>query len=156
MHTVCGTVLRTSSTTIRNYVDSDGDWNWWKSQRKKLHSHILGLVTGVMYRVTGLTWSFVYGMDLQPACITYNNLAGDAHHLPPNQPTITNVDLCHKKFGRPRFTETRAIKYQPSVSVHNAPFHPQCHTTHKRTNKTCQNNITLPTNIQYLKIHVRN
>jgi hypothetical protein len=92
----------------------------------------------------------------------HNNLASDTHPmlffhmLAPNQPTITGVDLCHKKFGRPRFTETPAIQYQPSVSVHNAPFHSQCHTTHKGTNKTSHSNITLPTNIQYLKIHVRN
>jgi hypothetical protein len=58
------------------------------------------------------------------------------------------------KVGHPRFTETRAIQYQPSVSVHNATFHSQCHTTHKGSNKTCYNNITLPTNIQYLKTHL--
>jgi hypothetical protein len=76
-------------------------------------------------------------MGLQPAVITYNSLAGDAHNLifymlPPNQPTITGVDLYHEKVGRPRFTETRAIRYLPSVSVHNPTFHPDCRTIDKR------------------------
>jgi hypothetical protein len=33
-------------------------------------SQLVGLVIAVMYRVTGLTCSFVYGMGLQPAGIT--------------------------------------------------------------------------------------
>jgi hypothetical protein len=124
-------------------------WIWWRFS------------TFTCRAMAGLTSCLVYGMGLQPAGIIHNNLTGDAHllvffhRLPPNHPTTTGVDLCHKKFGRPWFTETRAIRYQPSLSVHNAPFHSQCHTTHKRSNKTCYNNINLPTNIQYLKIHVR-
>jgi hypothetical protein len=119
-------------------------------------------VTAVMYRVTDLTCSFVYSRGVQPAVITHNNLPSDTHPLllfhmqHTNQSTITGVDLCHRKLGHPRFTETCAIQYQPFVSVHNAPFHSQCNTTHKGSNKTCHNNITLPTNKQYLKIHVRN
>ena len=86
-------------------------------------------VTVVKYQVTGLTCSFVYGIGLQPTGIIHNNLAGCAHRLlffhlrPANQPTITAVDLWHKNVGCPRFTETRAIRYQPSVSVHNVPLH---------------------------------
>jgi hypothetical protein len=93
---------------------------------------------------------------------THNNLAGDAHHLsifhvrPPNTPTITDVDLCHKKAGRPWFNETRVIRYQPFVSVHNVPFHSECYTIDKGRNKTCEYSIIFPTNIQYLKIHVCN
>jgi hypothetical protein len=133
MHTLCGTVLRTRSRRIRNYADSDGETGTGGNfplshaaprhirtaqvitQPQKLHSQLLGPVTAVMYQVTGLTCSFVYGMGLQPAGIIHNNLTGDAHHLlffhmpPANQPTITGVDLCHKKAGRPCFTETCVI-----------------------------------------------
>jgi hypothetical protein len=87
-HTVCGTVLRTSSTGIRNYTDSDeqtgtgGNFPLPQAapqhirtaqvitQPHKLHSQLVQPVTAVMYRVTGLTCSFVYGMGLQPAGIT--------------------------------------------------------------------------------------
>jgi hypothetical protein len=137
MHTLCGTVLGTSSTRIRNYADSDGETgtggNFLLSHAaprhigtaqvitrpQKLHSQLLGLVTAVMYQVTGLTCSFVYGMGLQPADIIHNNLIGDPHHLlffhvrSPNQPTITGVDLCHKKVRGSWFTETRVIRHQP-------------------------------------------
>jgi hypothetical protein len=71
------------------------------------------------------------------------------------QPTITGVDLCHKNVGRPWFTETRVIPYQPFVLVHNNRFHSECYTNDKGCNKTCENNIP-PMDIQYLKIHVRN
>ena len=60
-------------------------------------------------------------MGLQPAGKIHNNLAGDAlfflffHLQVANQPTITGVDLCHKKFGRPWLSETRVIRYQPFV-----------------------------------------
>jgi hypothetical protein len=106
--------------------------------------------------------SFVYGMGLQPADINHNNLAGYGHHFLffhvrlANQPTIPGVDLCHKTIGRPWFTETRDIRYQPLVLVHNARFHSECYTIDKDSNKTCENNIILPTNIAYLEIHVRN
>jgi hypothetical protein len=180
MHTLCGTVLRSSSTTIRNHADSDEETGTGGNfplshdaprhirtahvitQPQKLHSQLMGLVTAVMYQVTGLMCNFVYGIDLQPASIIHNNLGGDAHRLlffhvqPTNQPTITGVNLSHKKVGRPWFTETRNIRYQPFVLVQNARFHSECYTIDKRGNKTCVNNFILPTNIQYLKIHVRN
>jgi hypothetical protein len=168
-----------SSPRIRNYADRDGETGTGGNfplshaaprhirtaqvitQPQKLHSQIVGLVTAVMYQVTGLTCSFVYGMGLQLAGIIHNNLADDAHLLfyqmrPANQPTITGVDLCHTKVRGSCFTETRVIRYQPFVSVHNATFHSGCYTIDKGSNKTCENNIILPTNIQYLKIHVRN
>jgi hypothetical protein len=179
IYTLCDTVLKTSYPIIRNYADSDGGNGTCGNFRllhaaprhvctaqiitrpQKLHSQLVGLITTVMYQVTGLTCSFVYGMGLQPAGTSHYNLAGDAHHLffhvrPANQPTITGVDLCHKTLWRPRFTETRIIRYQSFVSVHNARFHPECFTTDKGSNKTCENNIILLTYIQYLKIHVRN
>ena len=96
-----------------------------------------------------------------PTC--RNKPAGDAHHFiffhmrPPNQqPTITGVNLRHKNAGRRWFSETRVIRYQPFVLAHNAPFHSECYTNDKGSNITCENNIIAPTNIQYLKIHVRN
>jgi hypothetical protein len=180
MHTLCGTVLRASSPKIRNYTDSDGETgtggNFRRShaaprhirmahvitQPQILHSQLLGLATAVMYQVTGLTCTFVYSMGLQPAGIIHNNLAGDTHNLlifhlrPANQPTITGVELCHKKARRPWFTTTRVIRYQPFVSVHNAPFHSECYTIDNGSNKTYKNNTILLTNIHYLKIHVRN
>jgi len=39
---------------------------------------LVGLVTAVMYQVTGLTCSFVYDMGLQHAGVIHN-LAGSAH-----------------------------------------------------------------------------
>jgi hypothetical protein len=72
MHTVCGRVLRTSPTTIRNYVDSDGETGANRNfplshvaprhirtaqvttQPQQLHSQLLGFVTTVMNQVTGL------------------------------------------------------------------------------------------------------
>ena len=181
MHTICGTVLRTSFTRIRNYADSDGEtatggkfWLSYGAPRnictvqvitwsQERHSQLVGLVTAVMYQVTGLTCSFVYGLGLQPAGVIHNNLAAYAHHFlhfhvrPANQqPTITGVDLCHKNVRRPWFTETRAIPCQPFILVHNARFHSECYTNHKGSNQTCENNIIPPTNIQCLKIHVHN
>jgi hypothetical protein len=88
MHILCGTVMRTSSPRIRNYADSNGETgrggNFRLStaaprqistahvitQQQELHLQSLRIVTAVMYQVAGLTCSFVYGMDLQPAGIT--------------------------------------------------------------------------------------
>ena len=73
-------------------------------QPQKLHSQLVGLVTAVMYRVAGLTCTFVYGVGLQPAGVIHNNLDGYTHHLlffhvwTATQSTITGVSLCHKKF----------------------------------------------------------
>jgi hypothetical protein len=144
MHTLCGTVLRTSYARIRNYADIDGETVTGRNfrlstaapkrirtahvitQPQKLHSQLVGLVTAVMYKVAGLTCSFVYGMGLQSESVILNNLAGCTHHLlflhvrPANQPTIAGVYLCHEKAGRPWFTEPRVFRYQPSLSVHNA------------------------------------
>jgi hypothetical protein len=94
---------------------------------------------------------------------TCGHKPADAHHFiffhmrPTNQqPTIRGVDFSHKNIGRPWFTETRVIRYQPFVSVHNAPFHSECNTNDKSSNNICENIIIPPTNIQYLKINVRN
>jgi hypothetical protein len=52
-------------------------------------------------------------------------------------------------------TATRAIQYQPSVSVYNAPFQCQCYTTDKGIKHVkITLSLSLPTNIQYLKIHI--
>jgi hypothetical protein len=91
-----------------------------------------------------------------------NKTAGDAHHFfffhvrPANQPILTGVDLCHRKAGRTWFTETSVIRYQPFVLIHKAWIHFECYTNDKGSNKTYENNIIPPTNIQYLTIHVRN
>jgi len=39
------------------------------------------------------------------------------------------VKLFHKKVGRPWFTKTRVIWYQPFVSDHNDGLHSQCYIT---------------------------
>jgi hypothetical protein len=120
MRTLHATFLRTNSTRIQNYAYSDGDTRTGRNfqlshaapqhncmaqiitQPQKLQSQLLGLITAVMYRVTGLTCSFIYGMGVQPAGIIHNNLPSDTHpslffHVrPTNQPTITGVDLYHK------------------------------------------------------------
>jgi hypothetical protein len=121
MHTVCVTVLRTSST------DSDGETGTGgnvplshdspqhirmaqvTTQPQKLHTQLVGLITAVMCQLTGGTRSFVYSMGLQPPGIIYNNLDGDTnlffHALPPNQSIITGVDLCQEKVGPAQFTK---------------------------------------------------
>ena len=102
-----------------------------------------------VYQVPGSRCSFVYGMGLQPAGIIHNNLAGDTSNLlffcvqPTNQPTRKGVGCCHKKVGRPWFTETRVIQYQPFVSVHNNRFHSKCYTNDMAATNTCENNIIL-------------
>jgi hypothetical protein len=107
------------------------------TQSQKLHSQLLGLMTAVMHRVTGLTCSFFYGMGRKPASIIHN-LASDANRLlffhvrPAKKSTIPGVDLCHKKCGRTSFTETRVFRHQTFVSVHNTAFHSECYTVHKR------------------------
>ena len=99
-------------------------------------------MTVVMYQVTGLTCSFVYGMGLQPTGIK----AGNVHHFiffhvrpADQQPTI----MGHKNVGRPWVTETCVIRYQPFLSVHNDRFHSECYTNDKGNNKTCENKIIL-------------
>ena len=131
------------------------------TQPQKLHD-------SCMYQVTGVTCSFVHGMGLQPAGI--NQLV--THIIlffrvrPANQqPTITGVHLCHKNGGHPHlchkngghpwFTETRVIRYQLFVLVHNTRFHSECHTNDKCSNQT-RENIIPPMNIQYHKIYARN
>ena len=90
-----------------------------------------------MYQVTGLTRSFVYGLGLQPAGVMHNNLAAYAHHFlffhvrPANQPKKTGVKHWHKKVGRPWFTETRVIWFQPFVPDHNDRLHSECYTIDK-------------------------
>jgi len=85
-----GTVLRTSYPRIGKYADGDGETgtvgNFVVSnagprqirtanvitQRQKLHSQLVGLVTAVMYQMAGLTCSFFTGMGLQPAGVIDN------------------------------------------------------------------------------------
>src|SRR5215510_5041529 len=133
MHTLSCTVLRTSSHRIQNFAHTDGETETGENfllstatpqhiptaqvitQPHKLYSQLVRLMTAVMYQVTGLTCSFVYGMGVQSAAITHNNLAGDAHHLllfhmqPTNQPTLMSLDLSYNKVGCPSFTETLVI-----------------------------------------------
>jgi len=144
MHTLCGTVTRTSFFIIRNYAVSEAETRTGVNFRlsivapqhirtahvtthpQKLHSKLAGFVTAAMYELAGLTCSFVYGMGLQTAEVIRSNLAGHAHHLlflhvrHANQPTITGVSLYHKKVGRPSFTETRVNQYQPCASFYYA------------------------------------
>jgi hypothetical protein len=126
MHTVCGTVLRTSSTRIRNYADSGGETGTGRNFSTftcsaTAHSYgvryntatettltISGAPDSCNVPVDRFNVQFSLGMGLQPAAIIHNNLVGDEHHLfyhvgLPNQPT-TDVDLCNKKVERPRFT----------------------------------------------------
>jgi len=127
---------------------------------KKTRRNKRNYMTAVTYQVIDLMCS----IRLQHGSPTHgHNPAGDDHHFlffnvrPANQqPTTTGVDLCHKNVGRPWFTETRVIPYQPFVLVHNDRFHSECYTNGKGSNQTCENNIIPPTDIQYLKIHVLN
>ena len=135
MNTLHRTVLRTCSPRIQNYTDSDGETgtggNFRLShamphhtptaqvitQQQKLHDscNVLSDQFNVRFRLR----------NGSPTC--RHKPAGDAYHFvvfhvrPANQqPTITGVDLCHKNFGCPWFIETRVIRHQPFVLVHNA------------------------------------
>jgi hypothetical protein len=117
-------------------------------------------MTAVTRQGACLMSSFFYGMDLQHTGIIHNHLPGDTHPLlflhmlPINQPTITVWTFAIKKVGRPQFTKhvpfhtNRLYQFITPHSTLNA-------TQLTNTNKTCHNNITLPTNIQYLKIPAR-
>jgi hypothetical protein len=127
------------------------------TQPQKLHSQLVELLTVDLYQVTGLNCSFVYGMGLQLAIIIHNNLAGDTHHLlffhvrPANQSTITGVDLCHKSLDI-----NCSAKHMSFDNNHPPRSHSECHTVDKGSNKICENYVILHTNIQRLKIQVRN
>jgi len=145
MHTLCGTVLRSRLPRIRNYADNDGETgtggNFRLShavarhihraqviaQPQKLHSQLVWLVTAVMYQCGWFNVQFCLRHGSPTRGKIHNNLAGDAlflffHVQLANQPTITGVDLYHKRGGRPWLT---VIRYQPFVSVHKDRFHSQ-------------------------------
>jgi hypothetical protein len=96
--------------------------------------------------VAGLTCSFVYGTGLQPAGKIHNNLAGDAHLLlffhvrPANQPTVTGVDLCHEKVGRPcslkhvSFDLNHLYQFIKTNTILNATQLTQAATKHTKNN----------------------
>jgi hypothetical protein len=127
MYTQCGTMLRTSSNRIRNHADKRWtDWNGWKFStfpcRATAHSYGARCNTA-----TETTFTLITTNDANQLLFF--------HVQPANQPTITGMVLAFKKFGRPWFTETRVVRYQPFELVHNAPLHSECHTINKCDNK---------------------
>jgi hypothetical protein len=170
MYTLCGTVLRTSYSRIRNYADRDGEpgtlGNFRLStaglrqistahfitQPQKLHSQLVGLVTAVMYQVAGLTCSFVNGMGLRAADVIHNNLTGDAQHFSP-PPLATHQPDHNNGHGPLRY---KSLDAQTFLSVHNSRLHSARYTTGNSYNKTLVNNSFLLTNIQYLNVHALN
>ena len=171
MNTLHGTVLRTSSPRIWDYANIHGETgiggNFQLSLATPCHICMVHIITQEQKlhdscNVPSDQFNVQYRLRYGPPTRRHKS-AGDAHHFiffhvqPANQqPTITGVDLCHKNGGRPSFTETRVIRYQPFMLVQNARFHSECYTNAKGSNQTCENNIIPPTNIQYLKIHVHN
>jgi hypothetical protein len=114
-------------------------------------------MTAVMYHRFNVPFRLRYG---SPTC--EHKPPSDTHHFiffhvrPANQqPTITVWTFAIKTLDALGSLK-HVIQYQLSVLLHNARFHSQCYTSDKSSNKTCENNIIPPTNIQYLKIHVRN
>jgi hypothetical protein len=89
---------------------------------------------------------------------SWNLAAGDAHQLVfyhvryENQPTISVLNLCHKKDRRPWSPQTRVIQYEPFGSLHNAQHFSEA--TEQRRQQNMQQHYS-PTNRQYLKIYVR-
>ena len=123
MNTLRGTVLRTSYHKIKNYTDSVGETgtggNFFHMPHhgtfvRRTLQHNTNYMTVVMYKVTGLTCTFVYSMSLQPAginqLVTHTTLYFSTRD---QQPTIMGVDLCHKNVGHPWFSKTRVTWYQP-------------------------------------------
>ena len=171
MHTLCGTVLRTSSPRIRNYTDNDGETgtggNFRLAHAASRHIHTAQLITQehkLQDSSKVPSDQFNVQFRLQHGSPTHGHIpAADAHHFiffqvqPANQQsTITSANLCHKNVGRPWFTEIIVTRFQPFVSVHNARFHPEGYTNDNGSNQSYQNNIITPSNIQYLKLHVCN
>jgi len=117
MHTICGTMLRTSSNIIRNFAYSEGETGtrgYFRlshavprhihtakviTQPQKIHSQLVGIMAAVTYQLAGLTCSFVYGMGAQNEGVIHNYLAGQTHHLlflhvrPANTPNKGSVPL---------------------------------------------------------------
>jgi hypothetical protein len=97
------------------------------TQLDKIHSQMVGLATNLMYQVAGFTCSFVCCIGLQPDGVIHSSSPGDVHQLVfyhvryENQPTITVGP------------QTRAVRYQPFGSVHNARHFSECYTTTEAT-----------------------
>jgi len=132
MHTLWGTVLRTSSTRSWNYADSDGEngigENFWLSYASPWHIRMTQVITQLQKLHDSCNVpSNRYNVQFRlPHGSPYrgHKPVGEAHHFiffhvwPANQkPTITGVDLCHKNVGCPWFTETPVIRYQPFVII---------------------------------------
>jgi hypothetical protein len=165
-------LLRPSSPRISNYAYSDGQTGTGGNFRlsRTMVRHIC--MAQSYNTTTETTWQLLCTKWLVYVAVSFtaqgsptcgHKPAGDTHHFmfyyvwPANQqPTITGVDLCHKNFGRPWFTETHVIRYQPFALDHYVRFHFESYTSDKHSNKTCEINTIPPTNIQYHKIHVRN
>jgi hypothetical protein len=150
MKTLRGTVLRISSPRIRNYADSDGKTgtggNFRLSHALPWHIRTVQVITqqqklydscNVPSDRFNVRFHLRHGSPARG-----HKPAGDAHHFiffhlrPANlQPTITGVNLCHRNVGRPRFTETRVIRHQPFLLVHNAQLHSECYTMTKAATK---------------------
>jgi hypothetical protein len=152
--------MRTSRPRIWNYADSDGETrtcrNFRLSHTVPRHIHTAQVITQQQklhdnYNVPSDQFNVQFRLQ-HGSPTRRHNPASDTQHLtffhmrPMNQqPTITGEDLRHKNVGRPWFTETHVILYQPFVLVHNAPFHSEWYTNDKGTNQTCENNIIPPT-----------
>ena len=99
MHTLCGTVLRTSSHRIRNYADSNGETGTGGNfristagTRQISTSHVINTATETTFTISGGRGScnipngrFKLQFRLRPASPTgrrhHNNSAGHVHHL---------------------------------------------------------------------------
>jgi hypothetical protein len=103
---------------------------------------------------------FVHTIGLQPAVITHNSSAGNAHNLiisllHPNQPTIKVWTFGTKRLGplsslkHVPFDTNRLYQFITSHSILTATQ------LTEGSNKTCESHIIFSTNIQYLIIHIR-
>ena len=168
MNTLHCTELRTSSPRIWNYADSDGETGTGGNFRpslaapRQIHTaqgitqeklHDRCNVPRDWFHMYFRLWHGSATLGIKQLVIHITLYLSTCN---PQTTRCGGVDLCHKNVRHPWFTETRVIRYYTFVSAHNAPFHSECNTNDKSSNKTCENNITPPTNIQYLKIHVRN
>jgi hypothetical protein len=104
---------------------------------------------------------FVYAIGLQPAVITHNSSAGNAHKLiisllPSNQPAITVWTFIMKRLDP--FSLLKHMPFDTNRLYHFITSHSilTAEQLTKGSNKTCETHIILSPNIQYLIIHIRN
>ena len=163
MNTPLGTVLRTSSPRIWNYADSDGETEAGGNFR-------ISLAAPPQIR----TAQVITQEKLHDCCNVPSDWFNVYFRLWHGSPTpgikqlVMHITLCCSTcdpqkevwiFAIKTFNtlgSLRHVSFDINLSYQFITPHSILNDKGKGSNKTCENNIIPPTNIQYIKIHVRN